>query len=68
MIETKRLYIKPLTYEQLLKYILLDNSLEAELNLQKKQRIIHPELKEALENTILPNVVDKTKNYLYSTL
>jgi hypothetical protein len=30
MIETERLMIKPLTYEQLLKYIKCDNSLEAD--------------------------------------
>ncbi len=68
MIETNRLIIKPLTYEQLIKYVKCDNSLEAELNLNETSRTISAELKEALENTILPNVADKTKNYLYSTL
>lgn len=68
MIETQRLILKPLTYSQLIKYIKADNSLETELNLYPTSRIISPELKEALELTILPNVADKTKNYLYSTL
>ncbi|MBK8705926.1 MAG: GNAT family N-acetyltransferase [Saprospiraceae bacterium] len=68
MIETERLILKPLTYEQLIKYIKCDNSLEMELNLNETSRTISPELKEALELTILPNVADKTKNYLYSTL
>lgn len=68
MIETKRLIIKPLTYDQLVKYAKCDNSLEFELNLNKTSRIISQELKEALEYTILPNVADKTKNYLYSTI
>jgi len=68
MIETKRLFIKPLTYNQLVKYILCDNSLEKELNLNETTRTISPELKEALEQTILPSVADLTKNYLYSTL
>lgn len=68
MIETKRLIIKPLTYEQLVKYARCDNSLERELNLNETERNISPELKEALEETILPNVADTTKNYLYSTL
>lgn len=68
MIETKRLVLKPLTYEQLVKYTKCDNSLEAELNLNETSRTISPELKEALEQTILPNVADNTKNYLYSTL
>ncbi|MHA8061422.1 GNAT family N-acetyltransferase [Aquirufa beregesia] len=68
MIETNRLILKPLTYNQLIKYIKCDNSLEEELNLNKTSRTISPELKEAFEQTILPNVADKTKNYLYSTL
>ena len=68
MIKTERLIIKPLTYEQLKKYIRLDNSLEQELNLNETSRTISPELKEALEQTILPNVADASKNYLFSTL
>jgi len=68
MIETERLFLKPLTYGQLLKYIKCDNSLETELNLNETSRTISPELKEAFVQTILPNVADKTKNYLYSTL
>jgi RimJ/RimL family protein N-acetyltransferase len=68
MIETKRLILKPLSYEQLLKYIKCDNSLEEELKLNKNSRTISPELKEAFEQTILPNVADKSKNYLYATL
>lgn len=68
MIETKRLILKPLTYDQLVKYTKCDNSLEEELNLNENSRTISPELKEAFEQTILPNVADKNKNYLYSTL
>ncbi len=68
MIETERLLIRPLSYEQLLKYLKCDNSLEAELNLTENRRTISAELKEALEKTILPDVADKSKNYLYSTL
>ncbi|MGB4899785.1 MAG: GNAT family N-acetyltransferase, partial [Saprospiraceae bacterium] len=68
MIETPRLILIPLTYDQLLKYIRCDHSLEAELNLQPSSRKISTELKEALEQTILPNVADPNKNYLYSTL
>jgi RimJ/RimL family protein N-acetyltransferase len=68
MIETERLIIKPLTYNQLEKYILNDNSLEKELNLNETWRSISPELKEAFEQTILPNVADTSTSYLYSTL
>lgn len=68
MTETERLILKPLTYGQLVKYLECDNSLEEELNLNATSRTISPELKEAFEQTILPNVADTTKNYLYSTL
>jgi len=68
MIETERLVLKPLTYDQLVKYLKCDNSLEEELNLNETSRTISPELKEAFEQTILPNVADKTKDYLFSTL
>ena len=68
MIETKRLVLKPLTYEQLIKYIRCDNSLEQELNLHSSSRTISRELQEAFEQTILPNVADTSKNYLFSTL
>ena len=68
MIETKRLILRPLTYDQLVKYTKCDHSLEEELNLNKTSRTISPELKEAFEQTILPNVADKTKDYLYTTL
>jgi [ribosomal protein S5]-alanine N-acetyltransferase len=68
MIETERLILKPLNHDQLIKYIRLDNSLETELNLNETTRTISPELKEALEQTILPNVLDSHKNYLFSTL
>jgi len=68
MLETERLVLMPLNQEQLRKYIRSDNSLEMELNLLPSQRIISAELKEAFEETILPNVAYTSKNYLYSTL
>ncbi len=68
MIDTERLVIKPLTPEQLTKYIRADNSLELELNLNPAPRTISPELKEALERDILPNLSDTGKNYLFYTL
>ncbi|MBK7289103.1 MAG: GNAT family N-acetyltransferase [Chitinophagaceae bacterium] len=68
MIETERLILNPLNYYQLLKYIKADSSLEIELNLHETSRTISPELKEAFEQTILPNVADSTKDFLYSTL
>ncbi|MCB0278132.1 MAG: GNAT family N-acetyltransferase [Calditrichaeota bacterium] len=68
MIETERLLLKPLNYQQLLNYLKNDNSLERELQLNKSNRIISADLKEAFEQTILPAVADSSKNYLFSTL
>ena len=68
MIETERLILHPLTHNQLLKYIANDNSLEQELQLLPSEKKISTELKGALEQTILPNVHNKDKNYLYNTL
>lgn len=68
MLETERLILHPLTPNQLLKYIKDDNSLEEELKLNSTSKVISKELQEALKQTILPNVFNKTKNYLYNTL
>ena len=68
MIETPRLTLRPLTYDQLLKYIRCDHSLEQELGLNPSDRTMEPALVEAFEQTILPNVADPDKNYLFNTL
>lgn len=68
MIETKQLIIKPLDFSQLLKYVKNDNSLELELCVGISNRIISLELKEALEQAILPFVAKNETNYLFFTL
>jgi [ribosomal protein S5]-alanine N-acetyltransferase len=68
MIETTRLRLAPLKYDQLLQYIQNDGSLEVTLQLNPTVRTMSPELKEALTATILPNVADPNNNYLYATL
>ena len=68
MLQTDRLIILPLTYEQLQKYTLNDFSLEAELKVLPSSRSISAALKEALEETIIPNVMDPDKDYRYHTL
>jgi ribosomal-protein-alanine N-acetyltransferase len=67
-IETADLYLRPLNQHQLLQYIRMDTDLEKGWNLNPAHREISAELKEALEDTILPSVADTTKNYLFSTL
>lgn len=68
MVETERLVIKPLNHCQLIKYIENDDSLEKELGFGKSNRIISPELKEALEMAILPFVAENESDYLFFTL
>jgi len=68
VIETNRLILKPLTYQQMLKYIKNDHSLEAELKLNNSSMELSPLLKEALEQSIIPSLKDESNNYLFSTL
>jgi ribosomal-protein-alanine N-acetyltransferase len=67
-VETERLLLIPLNYDQLIKYLMDDSSLEDELDLNETNRTISEELKEVFRQTILPNVADIRKNYLYSTI
>lgn len=66
-VETERLFLHPLTYEQLKLYLQNDGSLEKELGIQWISRDIHPELKQALENTLLPSLAYNA-NYHFFTL
>jgi ribosomal-protein-alanine N-acetyltransferase len=68
VIQTERLLLVPLTYEQLIKYIWLDSSLEPELNVIYHERKVPPELLGTFEKVVLPRVADPGRNYLYSTL
>ncbi|AFM05529.1 acetyltransferase, ribosomal protein N-acetylase [Bernardetia litoralis DSM 6794] len=68
MITTDRLILKPLNYNQLIKHINCNNSLEKELNLNTNSRTLSPELREFFEQKLLLNLANSNKNYLYSTL
>ncbi len=68
MIETERLRILPLNLDQLKKYLRPDQTLESELRLNPSPREISPDLAEAFETSVLPNVADPDKNCLYYTL
>jgi RimJ/RimL family protein N-acetyltransferase len=57
-IETDRLYLHPLTYDQLKMYLQNDGSLEKELGIVWNSRRIHPQLRVALETTLLPSLAD----------
>jgi GNAT superfamily N-acetyltransferase len=68
ILETERLWIRPLSYQQLISYLKKDGTLEKELEVQPMKRIITPELVVAFEKGILPSVGNPRKNYLFSTL
>ena len=68
MLETSRLLLRPLSLNQLIKYIHNDHSLEDELGLLHSTRIISDDLKEALQDTILPNVMDTSKRIHFCTI
>lgn len=67
MISSEKLILKPLNHQQLIKYIANDGSLERELKLNTTRIEITPSIKEALAETILPNIDDAGKNHLFST-
>ncbi len=67
-LETERLLIRPLSFKQMLCYIKLDNSLEKQLGLNAYPRKLSNELKEALEQVVLPSIAAHHHNYLYNTL
>ena len=68
ILETERLVIQPLSYDQLLNYTALNNALEDCLGLNLYPRSVPDELKEALEQVILPQVAEPGRNPLYATL
>lgn len=68
MVTTERLIIKPLTLTQLQKYTLTDGSLEEEFQAHYIPRTITFELREAMEQTIIPKLNESKNDYLYSTL
>lgn len=68
LLETERLLIKPLSYGQLQLYISTgDYALERDLGLEPHPRAVSEEVKEALEQVILPQVAAAGDHYLFST-
>ena len=68
MIETKRLFIRPLTAEELKKHIDSPNDFAKELGLIPSQSLIDNETKEAILNDLLPNIIDNTKDSHFYTM
>lgn len=68
MLETDRLLILPLSRPQLLQYLQNDGSLEAGLHLPPARLELTPDLLEAFEKSILPNVDDRLGSRFFYTL
>ena len=68
MIETDRLLIKPLSYDELIKHIKSPNDLANDLGLSPSISLIDKETQEAILNDLLPNLSDLTKDPLFFTM
>jgi RimJ/RimL family protein N-acetyltransferase len=68
IIETKRLIIKPLTCDELKKYIHSPGDLAKELGLIPSQTLIDQETRDAITNDLLPNLEDPNKDPLFYTM
>lgn len=68
MIETSRLIIKPLSYNELIKHIKSPGDLADDLALKPSKSLIDKETQEAILNDLLPNLSDLTKDPLFYTM
>lgn len=67
-VETKRLKLIPLSYEQVEKFIRLNNELELELGLNDSGRLIKNNLKHAIEKYTLKWLSGQPENHLFCTM
>jgi len=68
MIETKRLIIKPLSYDELVKHIRSPRELSDEMSLKPSSSLMDEQTQEAILTDLLPNLSDATKNPLFYTM
>jgi hypothetical protein len=68
MIETKRLFIKPLTAKELIRHTESPNDFAQDLGLIPSQSLIDNETKEAILNDLLPNITDISKDSDFYTM
>lgn len=67
-LETERLTIIPLDKNNLVKYLLLDFSLETSLGVKHISRRINERVKTTIQSNILPLLDDPNNNYLFHTI
>ena len=68
MIETKRLVLKPLSYNELIKHVRSPNELARDLGLTPSTSLIEKEVQEAILDDLLPNLSDLEKDPLFYTM
>jgi [ribosomal protein S5]-alanine N-acetyltransferase len=68
MIETSRLSIKPLSAEQLKKYVDSADELAFEMGLKPSPVVMDENVKNAIRDDLLPNILDKNKDPLFYTM
>lgn len=68
MISSNRIILKPLSPTQLEKYVRDDGSLEADLRLNAPAERISTSHRQAVADSILPEITDVGKHHLFSTL
>ena len=68
MIETQRLILKPLSYNESIKHIKFPDELAKDLELAPSKSLIGKEVQEAILNDLLPNLSDSTKDSLFYTM
>lgn len=68
IIISQRLIVRALTYGQVIKYLQNDGALEKELTLNIAPRSVDPELREAVESVLPPNIAELCTDVLYSTI
>jgi [ribosomal protein S5]-alanine N-acetyltransferase len=68
MIETRRLIIRPLSYNELMKHISSPQAFADELGLKPSSSLIDEQTQEAILTDLLPNLSDATKNPLFYTM
>lgn len=68
VLESDRLLMFPLTLREMKLYIQPGNLLESELGLQVGERVITPELTDALTHSIMPSLEDPGRKFEFLTL
>ncbi len=67
-LETKRLFLIPLNYGQLLMYSKSDGSLESGLQVSPSKRGFTEELKITIEKFMIPYIIEHPEHVLYATI